>query len=105
MKIVIKYTNVESTTAIDVYINEKFGLLAKVLSRWELESETQLFVEVGRTTKHHHKGPVYKAEVNMQLPGKLFRAERENWDMRIAIDEVKNILKEQIAEHNDRQDK
>ncbi|MDP3901779.1 MAG: ribosome-associated translation inhibitor RaiA [bacterium] len=100
MIINIKYSNLESTPALETYINEKIGALDKFLSRWETDGDLNVFVEVGRITQHHHKGPVYKAEVNLQLPGKLVRVERENWDVRVAVDEVKNVLGEILSQHN-----
>ncbi|MBI2604246.1 MAG: hypothetical protein HYW56_01765, partial [Candidatus Harrisonbacteria bacterium] len=51
-------------------------------------------VEIARTTKHHEKGAVYRAEVNLDLSSKnLARAEHEDWDIRVAVTEVKDKLR------------
>ena len=56
-------------------------------------------VEIARTTRHHHKGDVFRAEANVALPGKMIRAEQATKDMRTAIDRVRNTLRLEIAKY------
>lgn len=105
MNINIKYTNLDSTPAIETYINEKIGALAKFLQPFEVHNQINARVEVGRTTNHHNKGQVYRAEVNLDLPGEVLRAEHEDWDMRITVDQAKDKLQREIVKYKERLNK
>ncbi len=62
----------------------------------------QAWVEVGIITKHHQSGSIYKAEVQIRLPGRGIRAEAVNEDIFLAIDEIKKELKRQIEEYKEK---
>ncbi|MBI4119429.1 MAG: ribosome-associated translation inhibitor RaiA [Parcubacteria group bacterium] len=96
MKISIKSTHLELTPAINAYVEDKIGSLAKFVRDWDKEGVAEVHVEIARTTEHHHKGPIYRADADMRLPGKILRAEHEDWDIRVAIDQVKNKLQQEI---------
>lgn len=102
MKITIKATNLELTSAINEYIEEKLGAIKKFTSRWDLEGAVEMRVEIGRTSQHHHKGEVFRAEANLKLPGKLLRAEDEDFDIRVAIDKVRDKLKREVEKYKDK---
>lgn len=102
MNIKTKYTNLESTPAIQEYVLEKIGSLEKLLTRLDEKGAAKAFVEIARSTKHHQKGDVYHIECNLELPGKLLRAETENWDVRLGVDEVRNILDLEIKKYMER---
>ena len=53
-------------------------------------------VELAKTTRHHQKGDIFKAEINLTVSGKLIRAVAEEWDLRVAIDAVKDELQREI---------
>ena len=99
MKITTKYTGLDATPAMNEYINEKIGALEKFVKRMSEKGVVSAFVEIGRTTKHHQKGDVYHVECNLNLPGKLLRAESENWDTRLGVDEVRDILESEIKKY------
>ena len=101
MKIDIKATNLDLTPALREYIEEKIGALTKFLKRWDPEGIVEAWVEVGRTTKHHYKGNVFRAEVDLRLPGKILRAEDENFDIRVAIDRVRDKLRREIEKYKE----
>jgi len=96
MKINIKTINLDLTPTFVQYIEEKIGSLSKFLKKYEIESEIQAQVEVARTTQHHHKGDVFKAEINLDLPGKILRSVAEREDARMAINEAKDELQREI---------
>lgn len=96
MHITIKYTNLESTPAIDSYVRGKIGSLEKLLQKIEKKSVVEADVEIARTTRHHKKGPVFRAECNLDLLGKILRAEHSDWDARRCIDEVKKEIQAQV---------
>jgi putative sigma-54 modulation protein len=56
-------------------------------------------VEIGRTTKHHQTGDIFRAEVNLRLPGRILRSEAEELDWRTAIDRVKEELQAEIKKY------
>jgi putative sigma-54 modulation protein len=92
MQIKIKGTNMELTEAIKDYVNDKIGSLAKYF-----DGILEARVDVGVTTKHHQKGNIYRAEVNLEVPQKhVLRAEAERDDLYVAINEVKEELQRQI---------
>lgn len=100
MQIIIKATNLELTPAINEYVSEKIGSLDKFLNKkLERESEIKVEVEIARTTKHHKSGNVYYAEANMHLPGKVLRAEHSDWDIRVAVDNIKDKLQQEIKKY------
>lgn len=109
MKINIKATNLDLTPAIKQYIEEKVGGLEKLLSSKSIDWDPEIgrptveaFVEISRTTKHHHKGPVFRAEINVPMPGqgKVLRAEAEQWDIRVAIDQIKDEIQIELKKYN-----
>lgn len=54
-------------------------------------------VELGKTTRHHRKGDVFRAEVTLDVPGRSpFRAEAEAGDLRSAIDIVRDELANEV---------
>jgi len=99
MNITIKYTNLTGTPAIDSYINTKIGSVSKFMKKWEVKQELLAEVEIARTTRHHHKGDVYYAEVNIAVPGKMLRATHNDVDIRVAIDQVKDMLQREIRKY------
>ncbi len=102
MKIHIKTTQLELTPALAQHIEAKIGSVARLIEKFEREGECEAFVEVARTTAHHHKGEVYRAEVNLELLGKVVRAQDTNTDIYAAVDRVKDILKMEITKYKDR---
>ena len=98
MQIDIKGTNLELTEAIKDYINEKIGSLEKYF-----DEILAARVEVGVTTKHHQKGNIFRAEVNLEVPQKyILRAETEREDLYMAINEVKDDLQVQLKKYKEK---
>lgn len=93
MEIKIKTTNFSLTPSIRDYLYEKLNALDKFLP-----NDESIFadVELAKTTRHHQKGDIFKAEVNLKVPGRLIRAVAEEWDLHTAIDAVKDKLQKEI---------
>lgn len=88
----IKTTNIELTPSIREYAEKKVDALLKFVKD---EVEALAEIEVGKTTHHHHKGDVFKAEINLSFNDKQFRAEVVSDDLYKAIDRMKDeILRE-----------
>ena len=105
MKIHLKATNIDLTEPLKVYVEEKLGGLEKFIGRWDVEGAVELWAEVGRTTRHHKKGDVFMAEADLRLPGKVLRAEDEDFDVRVAIDRVREKLERDIKKYKDKSDR
>ena len=99
MKIIIKAAKLELTPVIQEYIEEKIRPLERFLKKFEEKNEIDVFVEVGRSTRHHHKGNVFFAEATLAVPEKILRAEYSYWDIRAAIDKVRDKLKQEIRKY------
>lgn len=95
---IIKATNFELTKALEDFIEEKIGGLEKLIT----VQPAKIFVEVGKTTFHHRKGPFLRAECQISLPGKkILRAEAENKNLKSAIIEVREEIERQLKSYKE----
>lgn len=104
MKILIKTKNLELTSPMTEYINEKIGGLAKFIKKYEEKTNILAEVEIARPSKRRTKGDIYYAEVNMQLPGTLLRATDEGPDIRLAVNSVRDKIQREIRKYKDMRD-
>ena len=102
MRIEIKSTELILTPSLKEYIEKKFQPLSRFLKRYERAGEHVLFVEIARTTKHHKKGPVFYGEVTLSIEKKVFRAEVQSNDVRVVVDQLKDILREEIVQYKEK---
>lgn len=102
MKISIKATNFSLTPSIDEWVVRKIGSLEKFVERLDEKGAVECWVEVGKTTEHHQKGPVFRAEADIRLPGKVLRAEATAEDLRTAVNKLKDELQLQIKEYKEK---
>ncbi|MHB8652078.1 MAG: ribosome hibernation-promoting factor, HPF/YfiA family [Minisyncoccota bacterium] len=91
MNINIKTTGIELTDALSEYVHEKMRSVEKFLPGGEGENAI-VQVEIGKTTKHHQAGVVFRAEANINAHGARFRAVSEKEDLYAAIDDMKDEL-------------
>jgi putative sigma-54 modulation protein len=96
----IKATNIEITPAIQSYVDKKVESFDRFIK--EADESVLCAVEVGKTTKHHMKGDVFKAEVRLHIAGKDLYAVAEKDDLYAAIDEVKDEIIHQLTAHKDK---
>ncbi|MBI5799007.1 MAG: ribosome-associated translation inhibitor RaiA [Candidatus Yonathbacteria bacterium] len=101
MQIKIKTTNIELTSAIENYVEEKIWSVEKFAMPHENENPV-VEVEIGKTTNHHEHGDVFRAEVNLSVRGKHFRATSEKDDLYAAIDDMRNELVRELSSHKDK---
>ena len=88
----IKSTNVALSTAITDYADKRFNKIAKLLDH---DPATQCDIELARTTAHHQKGEIFRAEIHIVGAGKNLYAVAEKADLYAAIDGVRDeILRE-----------
>lgn len=114
MKIIIRTKNIQLNLSLKDYINEKINSLekfSKILQNKEKyfngffgkgKPKIEAWVEIERTTIHHKKGPIFRAECQLRFPGKSIRAEVVSEDLRTAINKVKNKLQREFKQYNER---
>ncbi len=89
MNIRVKATNVTLNPALSDYINKSLGKVAKIL---ENDPTAQCDIEVARTTQHHQKGDIFKAEVHIVGEGVDAYATAEREDLNTAITEARDEI-------------
>ncbi len=84
----IKVTGLEMTPGISAYLEDKLGYIDRALG--ERAKETTASIEIGKMTRHHRAGEVFKAEMTMDYVGKIIRIVADNKDLYLAIDGMKD---------------
>ena len=108
MNIIIKTKNIEMTPALREFVEEKIGSLEKYFDLLQeaddpgLVSATDAIVEVGKTTLHHRKGDICRAEVLLTFDRNKLRAAKSADDLEKAIVEVRDDLQRQITDIKER---
>lgn len=103
MNINIKATNIELTEAISQYIDEKIKSIEKFIDVSD-QANARAVIEVGKTTKHHHSGEdIFKAEINLSINGKYFRAVSEQGTLYAAIDDIKDEMIREVKSYKGKQ--
>ena len=85
MNIRIKATAFELTPAISDYADKRLDKISKFLGS---DPTAQCDVELGRTTNHHHKGDIFRAEIHITAAGRDLYASAEKADLYSAIDDA-----------------
>lgn len=124
MKVTILTKNIKLTPALKYFTESKINDLEKfsgILNRDYFGGEadktnllyfdeyygkgkprTEAWVEISKTTRHHKKGPFFRAECQLRLPGKSLRAEAEKERLKLAIVEVKDELQRQLKQYKEK---
>ncbi len=90
MNIHIKTTNITLTDAISDYVNKRLEKLEKLTSD---DPSAQCDLELGRTTAHHNKGEVFKAEIHLVgAAGLNIYTSIEKEDLYAAVDAVRDAV-------------
>jgi len=93
-------TQLSLTQEIKEYAEKKLGELERFIPEG---TAVQMDVELEKTTNHHRKGEIFRAEVNVSLPGGLLRAEAQEEMLFKAINEVKNEMQRELVKYKDAQ--
>ncbi len=99
MKINLKATKFEMTTAIENYVQDKMDMLEKYLGNIDV---INFDVELERIIGGQNKGEVFRVEVNIQVPHDLLRVEKTEEDLYKAIDKVKDHLEGVIVKYKEK---
>lgn len=101
MKLNIKYIDIKPSSAVETYVKKKMDNLDALVRGIEA---IEAWIEVGKTTHHHHKGMVFRAEGQIRMPGgKSVRAESVQPELHVAIDEMKDELQRQLKDYKNKQ--
>jgi len=100
MLISTKATNLELTLAISRYVNKKLTALGRLVRAQDESAHAE--VEIEKTTAHHRSGDVFRAEINLHIAGKRFRAEVTTNDLYAAIDAMKDEIERALESHKDK---
>ncbi len=93
MRTTIKATGIELTPALTNYVNDKIGMLDKLVANF---GDVLANVEIGKETNHHKTGNWFFAEINLKCDGKTLRHVVEDADLYAAIDLAKDGMAEEI---------
>ncbi|MBU2104100.1 ribosome-associated translation inhibitor RaiA [Patescibacteria group bacterium] len=85
MEIHFKGTNYELPSSVSRYAQRKIGSLKKYVKK--SEEVVQVYVELEKETHSQAAGRIWRAEINFDLDGKLFRAVATEDAIEKAIDE------------------
>jgi ribosomal subunit interface protein len=93
MNINIKTTNITLTEAISDYTSKR---LVAITNFFEGDSTALCNVELGRTTHHHNKGDIFRAEIHIVAKNKDLYASSEESDLYKAIDMVRDEMLREV---------
>jgi putative sigma-54 modulation protein len=99
MKMNLKATKLEMTEAIATYAQEKIDMLDKFLGDIQV---LNLDVELEKSIGSQNKGEIFRAEINLEIPGELLRVEKTEDDLYKAIDKVKDHMEEVIISYKEK---
>lgn len=113
MKIIIRTKNIQLTKFLKEFIEEKINSLEKFSKFFYNEKyfdhffgkgkpTVEAWLEIGKTTLHHQKGPYFWAECQMRFPKRSLRATAQSEDLKLAIVEVKDELQRQLKQYKEK---
>jgi len=85
----IKCTDITLSPAILEYTNKRLEKIETLLAH---DPSAKCDVELARTTEHHQKGEIFRAEIHIVGAGKDFYASSEEVDLYTAIDRVRDQI-------------
>lgn len=93
MNIVIYSKNLELAPAFKKQIENKFSKIITYINKI-ISFRIDLSHDI-----HHRKGKVYRVEVNLNIPGKMFRIVEYDFILENGVNKVKTKLVRQLSEH------
>ena len=105
MKIIIKTKNLELTPALQKFTESKISSAKKFIDILKQDTPekgktlAEIFVEIGKETKHHRKGEIFIVKTKIVLPGKSLLIMAKSDDLHKAIVAAKDELKVEIGKY------
>src|SRR4051812_13383731 len=100
MNIQIQTTGITLTEAISDYTSKRMDAITDLLKD---DTTVKCDVELGRTTQHHNKGDIFRAEIHIVGKGKDLYASSEEEDLYKAIDMVRDEMLREIKSSKEKQ--
>ena len=97
----IKTSDFVMTPAIKDYIEKQIAHLDKFVNLNDKELP-MCYVEIGKTTGHHKKGELFRAELTIHIGSASLRAEQKEEDLYTALDTVTEEMTEELKTFKDR---
>ena len=99
----IKTTGIDLTPAIEGYVREKINMLEKFFEYYAKESGELIFeVEIGKTTLHHRRGDIFRAEINFNADSAHLRSEAVKDELYAALDEAKDEMSRELRKNKNK---
>jgi len=96
----IKAGSIQLTPAISDYVDKRLKKIEDILGN---DPALQCDVELSKTTGHHNKGDIFRAEIHIVGSGKDIFAAREESDLYAAIDLVRDEVLREAKSHKAKQ--
>jgi ribosomal subunit interface protein len=93
MHINIKTTNFSSTEAITDYTTKRLDAITQF---YKNDPSVKGDVELGKTTNHHNKGDIFRAEIHITAKDTDLYASAEEADLYQAIDKVRDEMLREV---------
>ena len=91
----VKASGIIYTDTLRVLVEKKIAQLSKLLPK--SASDAVFEVELGKATKHHKNGKIYRAEINLSYGSTVHRAEEIAETIESAIEATKDELKVELS--------
>jgi ribosomal subunit interface protein len=100
MEIIIKLKGLTIKACPREFVEEKLKSLEKLMPQ---NLGTKVEVEASRTTMHHNKGDIYRAEIQVEMPKSvLLRAVSEKERLDMALLDAKKELEIQLKKYKEK---
>lgn len=99
MNINIKTTNITLTEAIREYTSKR---LDAITAFFKNDTTVKCDVELGKTSQHHNKGDIFRAEIHIVGKGRDLYASSEQDDLYKAIDVVRDEMLREVRTGKDK---
>ncbi len=90
----------ELTPAIRSYAEDKVRMIEKYFD--DRDSDPYIQIELGKTTRHHQSGEIFRTELNLTTARGSLRASAEKDDLYAAIDSAKDELVDLLQNRKDK---
>jgi ribosomal subunit interface protein len=103
MAVIITHGTIRLTSSLDALVKRQAAKIERFTKRFG--SGVIIRIELSRSTRHHKKGRVFRAEINCNVPGVrigTFRAEVAHEDLRAAFTETSREIIRQLEKFRGR---
>lgn len=92
----VKTSGIETSDTLTAFLETKLAQVERLLPKG---ASAVFEIELGKATKHHKTGKIFRAEANLSYGSMLYRAEGVEETIETAIDVMKNELKTELRKN------